>query len=225
MWYPAKRKHSGFTLIELLVVVAIISLLVSILIPSLAKAKDLARTMMCQTNLKGIGLLAEMYRNDYKGYLPYMPRGMDTINTDAERKQTWQYRLMEYNDMASNVFDCPSDPRSNYMGSLYGPADYGVNAAYMEGVGGKMSPENPKRWGDPFLRAPEDILYVVDSECSFLYIWASCTWTLCDGSGKPKGSPTREYSTSCGMSANTVTQVFTWRRQCLSLMFITRKAS
>jgi len=61
-----KEKH-GFTLIELLVVVAIISLLVSILLPSLTKAKELAKSAVCTANLHQIGLIAFMYLNDNDG--------------------------------------------------------------------------------------------------------------------------------------------------------------
>lgn len=66
----AGRKFSGFTLIELLVVIAIISLLVSILLPSLNRAKDLARRAMCASNLRNCGTSLFLYAGDNGGTLP-----------------------------------------------------------------------------------------------------------------------------------------------------------
>ncbi len=63
------RKTRGFTLIELLVVIAIIALLVSILLPSLAKAKELAQRAVCSSNQRQIVLACSFYREDY-GILP-----------------------------------------------------------------------------------------------------------------------------------------------------------
>jgi prepilin-type N-terminal cleavage/methylation domain-containing protein/prepilin-type processing-associated H-X9-DG protein len=64
------RTRSGFTLIELLVVIAIIALLVSILLPSLAKARELAWQVTCMTNLDSIGNAANMYAADNDDYVP-----------------------------------------------------------------------------------------------------------------------------------------------------------
>lgn len=59
-----KRKFHGFTLIELLVVIAIIALLISILLPSLSRARELSKRLVCGSNSKGIGTSAKIYAND-----------------------------------------------------------------------------------------------------------------------------------------------------------------
>lgn len=61
----------GFTLIELLVVVAIIALLLAILLPNLAKAREQARQTKCLANLKTIGGVMTMYFGDNKDWFPY----------------------------------------------------------------------------------------------------------------------------------------------------------
>ncbi len=58
----------GFTLIELLVVIAIIALLMAILMPTLARVKKQAQSIVCQARLKEWGLIFKFYTDDYDGY-------------------------------------------------------------------------------------------------------------------------------------------------------------
>ncbi len=59
-----RRRDTGFTLIELLVVIAIIALLIAILLPSLSRARELSKRLVCASNIKGIGTSCKIYAND-----------------------------------------------------------------------------------------------------------------------------------------------------------------
>jgi prepilin-type processing-associated H-X9-DG protein/prepilin-type N-terminal cleavage/methylation domain-containing protein len=71
----------GFTLIELLVVIGIIALLVSILLPSLNRARQTAQTIACAANMKQFGLGYQMYCDQNHGELPQKgPDGSDATD-------------------------------------------------------------------------------------------------------------------------------------------------
>ena len=95
------RRNGGFTLVELLVVVAIIALLVSILLPTLGKAKEQARIVSCMANLKAIGLSYTFYTMEHNDWYP----GSAGWGGDPP---TWEHRLWPYYENYGLLI-CPSD--------------------------------------------------------------------------------------------------------------------
>ena len=64
---PTKYTSSGFTLVELLVVIGIIAVLISILLPSLSKARAAALTLQCQSNMRQLGVAFTQYTSENRG--------------------------------------------------------------------------------------------------------------------------------------------------------------
>jgi prepilin-type N-terminal cleavage/methylation domain-containing protein len=81
-------KKKGFTLVELLVVIAIIALLMSILMPALARVRQIAYRMVCGTNLSGIGKAMLVYANDANERYP-RSGGRSSIWSDTGTINNW----------------------------------------------------------------------------------------------------------------------------------------
>ncbi len=80
-----------FTLIELLVVIAIIAILAALLLPSLQRSRDMAKSISCSSQQKQIGTACSLYAGDYGGYMP-----LAWGDNDTGWQHNWQFKTKEY---------------------------------------------------------------------------------------------------------------------------------
>lgn len=141
-------KQQAFTLIELLVVVAIIALLVSILLPSLARAREASKRVTCGANVRGIAQSTIIYSEANKGILPAC--GLDpaqsvayvgvnrggmnvTVSTTDEytskSNTRGYYKMIRSKAISLKLFICPS---GNNLGHNVTKTQIGIMDMYFD---------------------------------------------------------------------------------------------
>lgn len=131
-----RRGHHGFTLIEILVVVAILALLIAILLPSLARARDQAKTAACGSNIRQLAMAANMYTQDGDGRYPastHEYNGSDWIGLgnpvgnqyygDAPEAGV----LFKYLGRDKKVYTCPAHKKPQWIPSESWYYSYEIN--------------------------------------------------------------------------------------------------
>ncbi len=124
------RRNQGFTLIELLVVIAIIALLLTILTPSLNLARELARRVICASNLRSSTDALFLYAQDSSSFLPSDPTEHAAWGCNRFRMPGYDLRERLEPYTAVQTWGCPSlglppinDP-ANTRGICYGSYMY-----------------------------------------------------------------------------------------------------
>lgn len=133
-----------FTLIELLVVIAIISILASMLLPALGKAREKAREIQCAGQLKQIGGAFQLYGSDSDDFIAPYKNGtyvwgqfvgaIESGNADHEKYTGWGGKIYPYLGGKGhwNIFVCPSDPIKRDLTDRTSGVGQGTGASYME---------------------------------------------------------------------------------------------
>jgi prepilin-type N-terminal cleavage/methylation domain-containing protein/prepilin-type processing-associated H-X9-DG protein len=125
-------KRSGFTLIELLVVIAVLALLAAILFPVLAQTREKARQTTCLSNMKQLGLAANLYLLDWEGGFPQTHPTLTPWERQSRRDRLlvdWFHLLYPYSRNVG-INQCPSDPNL----SARRPNSYIPNGYFVYGM-------------------------------------------------------------------------------------------
>lgn len=166
---PATPDLRAFTLVELLVVIAIVALLISLLLPALGKARAVAHTVMCQSNLKQSYIGFASYAAETTDYMPKTVSYSDVLGGmgyfGAPKRFGPNITAGTYNFALNRwqVFSCPGEPAEKLVTS-----DPSYNG------------RSTTNFDNEFMRN------------SFAYNWSICQysyWTPRKGFSKPKRAP------------------------------------
>ena len=118
------RTIRAFTLIELLVVISVIAMLLSVLIPSLRRARMQTRTVVCQNNLRQIGMGIFMYAGDYRNRAPQAaPHELGGRAGAIPESDPWLPTVMFGGDLPEA--ERPLNAYLNSLGVFESPSDRG----------------------------------------------------------------------------------------------------
>jgi prepilin-type N-terminal cleavage/methylation domain-containing protein len=99
----SNESRSAFTLIELLVVIAIIAVLAALLLPTLSRAKESARSISCVNNIRQLGIASSVYSLDARGNFPSFRNWLFTKPGDLTTGRLFPYLN------SKPVYLCPTD--------------------------------------------------------------------------------------------------------------------
>lgn len=181
-------RRRGFTLIELLVVISILSLLMTILMPALGRAREGGRSTVCLANVRRLAVAGVMYVDDEGAFPPFrmasLSPGVIFVNKYGRQSPRWQwffdqgvgpvidpapYRVQgSFGDkdtllMTNDYFICPSFDPSEFDRRDIRNGAYGYNWQYL----GNARVENGRYQNFPVtlekIRRPAATVMIADS--------------------------------------------------------------
>lgn len=139
------RSNRGFTLVELLVVIGIIAVLVSLLLPAMQKAREQAKTVTCQSQLRQLMTAYTMYLGENNQY--FMPNGYagehSTTKLYAAKLSRYMGKRYEVGQRPFEIWICPSDTARGGLEVLNDPRMPAVD----RGTGGADFTAFPRSYG------------------------------------------------------------------------------
>ncbi|MDD7985768.1 type II secretion system protein [Lentisphaera marina] len=165
-------KH--FTLIELMTSLTVISIITSLILPSISQTRQQAYQSSCKNNLKNIAIVNSIYTDDHKGLV--IPA--DFGNSNEGRLHHWA-NFITHIGMDEKILQCSSLDKDEYFdpsghdpqtGNIYTKASYIMNIIpsdawnsspiTIEGMGWCYDPETPININD--VSRPSNTIYITD---------------------------------------------------------------
>jgi prepilin-type processing-associated H-X9-DG protein len=166
-----RRQRFAFSLVELLCVIGILTILVGILMPAMARARREARKTACKAQLANLAAAMQMYLNDNDGWYPQAPL-TPAFNPPPERALVSDY-LRRYVSNVNKVFRCPGDEYDdNYF------ERYGLSYSYYEELGDRRLRET---FIFKVMRSSSTTPVMWDAEGKFHAAAVPSNWLFADG--------------------------------------------
>lgn len=174
----------AFTLVELLVVIGIIAVLLSILLPTIARARESANRVKCASNLRTLGHCILLFARDHKDRVPY---GQVTPWAGAGGwKSDWMYTkdyfvLVDEYGADQRLFICPFSWRADV-----GPSSflYGEGSELAARISLDLLPDNPRTLAEGEMDLSDHWM-----EIDYQYMGRNIQETWSPGGSNPDGAP------------------------------------